>query len=157
MTQELHERARGLMDTARVEGISATDQAWLDAHLDSCAECAQFAAATEGALRTLRQVSVQVDPALVARTRRIVHLRASELNSRQSQWLPLWMSCALSWILGGLTLPWVWQGIQWAGRYVNLPGPVNILFLLVWWALPTLVVAALVASGSSKAVRDRQD
>ena len=47
MTQELHDRAKGLAATARVEGISPTEREWLEAHLQSCPNCAAFAGEME--------------------------------------------------------------------------------------------------------------
>ena len=155
MTQELHERAKGSAATARVEGISPTEREWLEAHLQTCPNCAGFAGEMERALRSLRQVSVRVDPDLVARTRRAVRLRAHELHERQSQWLPVWMSCAISWVLGGITLPLVWRGIAWVGQYINLPSPVEVLILIIWWALPTLAVAALVGANRAQGADER--
>lgn len=154
MTQELHERAKGLIATARVEGISESEHEWLAGHLQSCPNCADYAGELEHALRSLQQISVQVNPALVVRTRRAVHLRANELQGRQSQWFPLWMSCALSWVMGGLTLPLVWRGIEWIGQYINLPSPVGILILITWWALPTLVVAAVAGAKGKVSARE---
>ena len=146
MTKDLHDRAKELAVASRVEGISASDRAWLDTHLQNCAACQEFSSATERAIRGLHLVPVQVDPALVDRTRRAVHRRASELRGRQSQLVPLWMLCALSWVVGGLTLPLVWEGIEWLRRYVDLPSPVGVLLLIVWWALPTLVVAVYLSA-----------
>jgi hypothetical protein len=146
VTQEFHERAKGLIASARVEGISGNDREWLEQHLQSCVECAACAGEMENTLRSLRQISIQVNPELVARTRRAVHLRASELHAQKSQWIPLWMSCALSWVLGGLTLPLVWQAIKWVESYLSLPSPVGIFLLMLWWALPTLVVAAFLGT-----------
>jgi hypothetical protein len=150
VTQELHERAQGLIAAARVEGISSADREWLDAHLQNCVSCSECANETEQAIRSLHLISVQIDPALVARTKRAVHLRAREIHGRHSQLWPLWMSCALSWVLGGITLPLVWRGIEWMGQYVNLPSPVGIFLLALWWALPTLGVAALISTKGAK-------
>lgn len=150
MTQELHERARGLIATARVEGISPTDRDWLDAHLQSCASCSECASATEQAIRSLQLAPVQIDPALVARTQRAVHRRSNEIRAFHAQLVPLWTSCAISWVLGGITLPLVWRGIEWVGQYVTLPSPVGILLLVLWWALPTLGVAALISAKGVK-------
>lgn len=154
MTQEFHERAKGLIATARVERISPAESEWLQQHLQGCPNCAGYASELEHALRSLQQTSVRVDPALVARTRRAVHLRAGELHAHKSQWLALWMLCAISWILGGITLPLVWRGIEWVGQYINLPSPVGILILILWWALPTLAVAAFVGAKGSPAAGD---
>lgn len=154
MTQEIHRRAQGLIAAARVEGISPADREWLDAHLQSCSSCSEFANETEQAIRSLHLISVSVDPQLAARTRRAVHLRAKELQGQQSQLVPLWMSCALSWVLGGITLPLMWRGIEWVGQYLNLPSPVGILLLITWWALPTLAVAVLLGAKGSQVSRD---
>ncbi|HLY59498.1 MAG TPA: hypothetical protein VKV95_01915 [Terriglobia bacterium] len=151
MTQELHNRAQGLIAAARVEGISPTDREWLDAHLQNCSSCSEYASDTEHAIRSLHLISVQVDPALVARTKRAVHIRARQLNGQRSQLWPLWMLCAISWVLGGITLPLVWRGIEWVGQYVNLPSPIEIFLLVLWWALPTLGVAAFISSKGAKA------
>jgi hypothetical protein len=151
MTQELHQRARGLIAAARVEGISAADRQWLDGHLQSCESCSECASATEQAIRSLQLASVQIDPALVARTQRAVHLRSNEIRAFHTQLVPLWMSCAISWVLGGITLPLVWRGIEWVGQYVDLPSPVGILLLVAWWALPTLGVAAFISAKGAKA------
>ncbi|HEV2351113.1 MAG TPA: hypothetical protein VG028_14825 [Terriglobia bacterium] len=151
MTQELHERAKGLIVASRVEGISPADREWLEGHRQSCSICSEWASATEQAIRSLQLVSVQVDPALVSRTKRAVHLRAYELRGHQAQWWPLWISCALSWVLGGITLPLVWRGFEWVEQYVNLPGPVGIFLVVLWWALPTLGVAALISARGVKA------
>lgn len=151
MKHDLHERARQLIATARVEGVSSNDREWLDAHLQSCSSCSETANATEQAIRSLRQFAVRVDPALIARTRRAVRLRSSEIHSIHAQMVPLWMSCAISWVLGGVTLPWVWRGIEWAGHYLNLPGPIEVFLLVLWWALPTLGIAVLIPTKGAKA------
>ena len=43
MSGEHHERAHELLAAAQVEGLSAADQAWLDSHLDGCADCRVYA------------------------------------------------------------------------------------------------------------------
>jgi len=110
--------------------------------------------ATEQAIRSMRQFAVQVDPALIARTKRAVHLRSREIQGFHAQLVPLWTSCAISWVLGGVTLPWVWRGIEWVGQYLNLPTPIEVFLLVLWWALPTLGVAALMTTRGAKATND---
>ena len=151
MTKDPHSRAQELIAAARVEGISPSDHEWLNAHLQDCSDCFKCATETEQAIRSLRQVQVQIDPALVARTKRAVHLRAREIQGRQSQLWPLWMSCAISWVLGGITLPLVWRSIEWVGQYMDLPSPIGYLILVIWWALPTLAVATFVSAKKSQA------
>jgi anti-sigma factor RsiW len=149
MKEDLHERATRLIAAKRVEGNSTNDQAWLAAHLEGCPACDEQAEAAERTIHALRQVTVQVNTELVDRTRRVVQLRAQEMRVRQAQLLPLWMSCALSWVLGGLTLPLLWRAVGWLEGYVKLPDAVWVLVLVLWWALPTLAAAAiLIAKGS---------
>jgi len=71
-----HERAERLISASRVEGNSARDQAWLDAHLEACGRCAALARSTESALGSLRSLSVPIDAFLVNGTRLKVYLRA---------------------------------------------------------------------------------
>jgi len=155
MSADAHEKAKRLIAARYVEGIGAADREWLDGHLETCSDCSEFARATERAIRSVRGVSVRVDPELVARTRQAVQLRASELRGRQAQWLPLWMSCAVSWVLGGLSMPLVWRGVVWIEQYVNLPSPVWILLLMLWWALPTLAMAAVLGARQLHASDER--
>jgi hypothetical protein len=155
MTNDVHEKAKGLIAAAPVEGIANDDRAWLDAHLESCSHCAELATSTERVIRDLRSVTFRVNPELVDRARRGVHLRARELQVRRAQLLPLWMSCAVSWVLGGLTLPLVWRGIEWMGRYAEMPTPVWILLIFLWWALPALAVAAWLSARGSRAADGR--
>jgi predicted anti-sigma-YlaC factor YlaD len=155
MMEDLHERARRLIAAKGVEGISTNHQAWLDAHLEGCSACAEMAEAVERAIRTLRSVTVQVNTELVDRTRRVVQLRAHELRGRQAQLIPIWMSCALSWLLGGLTLPLVWRLVEWVGLYVKLPDDIWVLVLVLWWTLPTLAAAALLTAKGSQVSGDR--
>lgn len=155
MTADLHEKAKRLIAADHVEGIAAADRRWLDAHLAACSGCSEFASATERAIRSVRGLSVRVDPELVAHTRRAVRLRAVELRGQQAQWLPLWMSCAVSWVLGGLSLPLVWRGIIWVEQYVKLPSPVWIILLMLWWALPTVAMAAVLGAKRLQATDER--
>ena len=65
------------------------------------------------------------------------------------------MSCAVSWVLGGLTIPLLWREIVWIEQYVKLPTPVWILLLMLWWALPTLVMAAILGAKRFQASDER--
>jgi hypothetical protein len=144
----LHERAERLIAQAHVEGlegISPTDREWLDRHLDECGRCAGTRDTTERALRSLRSLTIQVDPELVSRTRLLVRFRASELARRGTGMLPVWVSCALSWILGIVTAPLVWRGFEWIGQHAGVPNFVWQAGFVAWWLLPGLIAAALLA------------
>ncbi len=144
MNESIHERAERLIAESRVEGISPAEQEWLNGHLDECVPCAALAESTDRAVRSLRSVSVHVDPALINRTRLSVFLRARELRERRVQMLPLWISCALSWVLGVVSAPYVWRGFEWIGHRVGAPDLMWQMAFVLWWTLPAVAVVAIV-------------
>ncbi|HXY01197.1 MAG TPA: hypothetical protein VEI54_09775 [Candidatus Limnocylindrales bacterium] len=157
MTENLHTRAQQLFAQSLVEGLSSTDQAWLDAHLRDCAACAREAASTHDLLRALRNVPVAVPRDLAARTQMLVRLRAQESAEASGSGALLWIITAASWLLGILSAPLVWRGFTWVGEQLNLPKPVLELGFVLWWAVPALVAVAIVLHqrAASSGVRSR--
>jgi hypothetical protein len=145
MNPEAHERAGRLIDACNVEGISAPEHAWLEAHLAECAVCRDRAHANERALQALRSNSVVVDPSLVRTTKARVRLRAGELRENQARLRALWISCGLSWVLGTLTAPLLWQALGWLGRNFEMSQVVRVTLLAFCWFAPASVVGAIVA------------
>lgn len=145
MNPEVHERACRLIDAWHVEGISAPEGEWLDAHLAECTACRGRARANERVLQALRSNTVTVDPALVSRTQARVRLRSRELRENQVRMRALWISCALSWVLGVASAPLVWRAFQWVGLRAALPNLVWKTAFALWWLLPAGAVAALLA------------
>ena len=66
-----HERAIDLITRQGVEEIAVTDSAWLEAHLATCSDCAEYAEACENTGRLLRAVAVTASPALVMTSARL--------------------------------------------------------------------------------------
>jgi hypothetical protein len=155
MSEDAHQRAERLIVGNRVEGISPADQEWLNLHLESCARCAKLADSTEQALRSLRSLSVRVDPGLIRATRLRVHARGLELHKRHTQMTLLWVSCALSWVLGALSAPFVWRAFAWLGEYSKMPAIAWELGFALWWVLPGAAVAVVVVM--RRAQRERGD
>ncbi len=153
MSEDGHQRAERLIVENLVEGISSPDQEWLNLHLESCARCAKLADSTERALRSLRSVSVRVNPALVRATRLRVHARALELHERRTQMTLLWVSCALSWVLGALSAPFVWRAFAWLGERSKMPAIAWKLGFALWWALPAAAVAVVLMMRRTQAER----
>ena len=146
-----HQRAERLLLEASVDTLSPSDQRWLAAHLEACERCAHFAQSTTSAIAQLRTVSVAVDPELVSRTRVLVKFRARELERQHSWLLPVWILCALSWVIGIVTAPIVWRGFEWVGHRAGLPTLVWAGGFIVWWAVPVLVVILLLGAGRRQA------
>jgi len=143
MTHDVHARAQQLMAAAQVEGIPASEQAWLEQHLEGCAECAQSAALTQRAIEALRWVAVSADPALVEITRRRVQMRTLELAERQARLLPLAISCGLAALLSMVTLTCLWQGFAWLGEQWRLPALAWQAGFISAWFLPAALTAAV--------------
>ena len=145
MDSNSHQRAERLIAQARIETISAEDRAWLDQHIEECDRCAGLSDTTERALRSLRSVTVQVDPELVRRTQLMVRFRANQLAGERAGMLPVWIFCGLSWILGVATAPLVWRGFEWLGRHAGVPNIVWQAGFVGWWLLPGFIAVALLA------------
>ena len=92
--------------------------------------------ANEHALQALRSNSVSVDPALVSTTQARVRLRARELRENQVRMRALWISCALSWVLGVASAPLVWRAFHWIGLHAALPKMIWESAFALWWLLP---------------------
>ncbi len=145
MNENVHQRAARLIATERIEGLSASERSWLDEHLEGCPDCAARARTTEEALRALRAISVPVRPALVTTTQFRVRMRARELREQESRMHGLWVSCALSWVLGVLSAPLLWWGFHWAGRHMALPDVAWQTAFALWWVMPAVATAAVLA------------
>lgn len=143
MKEDVHERAQKLIATWHVEGLVADDRAWLEAHLETCSACSARAQATERALCSLRGVVVPVNPTLVSSTQQRVRLHARELRDHQARMRALWVSCALSWLLGVLTAPLLWWALKWLTQRAALPEAVWLVAFPLLWTVPAAVVGAV--------------
>jgi len=160
MNPDVHQRAQKSIAAALVEGLPASEQAWLDEHIEECAACAQFAAATRRAIEGLRWVAVNASPALVQATQQRVRLRAWELAERQERLLPLAVSCGLAAFLSLVTVTYLWQGFAWLGEQWRLPALAwQAGFVSAWFLPASLTAVALwmrsraATNGNRQAVR----
>jgi len=144
MNETLHQRAQKLLAESLVEGITASDQAWLGQHLRECADCSHEAAATQELLQALRAVPVAVPQDLVARTQLRVRLRAQEASESSRSGQLLWVITGASWLLGVLSAPLVWRGFAWFGGQFGVPRLALEMGFVLWWTVPALAAAAAV-------------
>jgi hypothetical protein len=144
MSENIHARAQGLLAESLVEGISATEQSWLEQHLQRCEDCARQAETTRGLLRALRGVAVAVPTDLAARTQMRVRLRAQESAPGSRGSMVLWLLTGMSWLLGIFSAPLVWRGFGWLGAELGLPKVVLEFGFVLWWAVPALLAVAMV-------------
>jgi hypothetical protein len=151
MSGNAHERALQLIGQARVEGIAEADSTWLRAHMEKCDFCAEHACQTDRALRVLRTAAIPVPDGLASRTQFRVRLRAQELREREPKRRALWLACAVSWIFGVTSAPYVWSLFQWLGQRTGVPKLVWEVGFGLWWSIPALfAVAVLLMEGSRK-------
>lgn len=144
MTDNLHVRAQTLFAQSLVEGLSATDQSWLEQHLHSCSECARETSVTREVLRALRNVPIAMPRDLAARTQLRVRLRAQETAPASNSGMLLWVITGMSWLLGIFSAPLVWRGFAWFGAQFGLPKPVLEFGFVLWWTVPALIAVAAV-------------
>lgn len=144
MSENLHQRAQQLFSQSLIEGLAASDQQWLDAHLRDCGECAKEIASTSQLLQALRNVPVAVPRDLAVRTQMRIRLRAQESARKEGSGALLWIITAASWTLGILSAPLVWRVFTWVGAELNLPKPVLQMGFVLWWTVPALIAVGAV-------------
>jgi len=138
-----HDRARKLIDQHHVEGLAENERAWLDAHLAGCESCAEIAQSTENALRAMRSAVIEFPAGLASRTQFRVHLRAQQLREREPRSIAVWAVAGMSWLLGIVTAPYVWQLFAWAGDRLRIPKLVLEMGFGLWWLVPALVAGGI--------------
>jgi len=145
MRDDIHEQALQLIDKKQVEGLSAEERAWLEAHLESCVQCRKRALETERALRALRSAAPQFDATLALATQMRARVRARELSENAARMRALWISCALSWILGVASAPLLWPAFEWIGHRLAISRVVWMTGFALSWLAPAAITAALIA------------
>jgi anti-sigma factor RsiW len=145
MIEDMHERALQLVDKMQVEGLTAEERDWLEAHLESCSPCQIRARVTERALRALRSAVPRFEATLVQTTQMRARIRARELSEKAARMRALWISCTLSWILGLVSAPLLWRGCEWIGHRWAISRALWMTGFALSWVAPAAVVAAVMA------------
>jgi putative zinc finger protein len=157
MREENHERALQFIDKMRLEGLTTAEREELQAHLETCASCQEQERQTEVALRAFRAAAPRFDGSLVIRTQMQVRVRALEITENAARLRALWISCALSWVLGVVSAPLMWRGFEWIGHRLALSRVVWITGFALAWIAPAVVTAAIIAwRQAERAVGSRQ-
>ena len=150
MSENVHQRALQLIAQARVEAIAEAHDTWLRAHLDQCEFCTEHANQTDRALRSLRTAVIALPDGLAGRTQFRVRLRAQELREREPKRRALWFTCAVSWIFGVATAPYVWSLFQWFGQRTGVPKMVWEVGFGLWWTIPAFFAVAVLLMENSR-------
>jgi len=142
VTQSSHDEVRRLIATSASD-LSEVQQALLQAHLQDCGPCRDYAAATAEIVRALRGVPLAADPRLVRNTQAYVRARAVALRKRQ-QWLRLVaLACPSVGLSAAITTPLVWRAFQWMGTYAGLSRQLWQVGFAFYWVVPALLVSVL--------------
>ena len=142
-----HERARKLIALAGSEAPTVADQlssnAWLAAHLETCAACRAFAENVAETIQGLRAIPVAAERSLVATTQLRVRRRALELQrQRERLWLVA-VSCIAVTLGALLSTVALWRGFEWLGERAQVASSVWLVGFLVFCGMPALVVGIL--------------
>jgi predicted anti-sigma-YlaC factor YlaD len=143
MDNDAHERARRLVALAGPEALSGPDQAWLAAHVETCASCRAFAENAGETIRGLRGIPIAAERSLVSTTQMRVRRRALELQRhRERVWL-VSVSCTAVTLCALLSAVALWRGFEWLGTRAQLASSVWQFGFLVFCVLPALVAGIL--------------
>ena len=153
--ENIHDRAQQLISQERIEGIPASENNWLAAHLQECESCANFARKTSAALRSLQTIPIALPAGLAERTQFRVGLRAQQLRQHEPRRRALWIAAGISWVAGVASAPFVWRLFAWLGEQAGVPKLVWEMGFGLWWAVPALIAAVVLLSEHEKQSSER--
>jgi predicted anti-sigma-YlaC factor YlaD len=152
---EIHERARKLIALSGSEQVSNADQAWLNAHLNSCESCREFAENSREAIRSLRAFPIVAGGVLVSTTRIRVRERAQELQRRQEWLWVIWVCCSAVTLCTALTTAILWRGFAWIGQQARLFPPVWQVGFVALYLMPSILAGIiLLARGTHLVIHE---
>jgi hypothetical protein len=147
--KDIHERARHLIALSGSAGQSdgqnsdQSSNAWLAAHLETCASCRAFAANVAESIRGLRAIPIAAGRGLVSATQMRVRHRALELQHHRERLWIVSISCAAVTFGALLTTFVLWRGFEWLGERAQLASSVWQVAFLVFCMAPALAVAIM--------------
>jgi predicted anti-sigma-YlaC factor YlaD len=143
MNREPHERARELVALSSPEALSAADQSWLGAHLETCASCRTFAENVAVTIRGLRAIPIAAERGLVATTQMRVRQRALELQRERERMWMVSVSCIAVTLCALFSAVIVWRGFEWLGAQAQVASSVWQVGFLVFCLMPALITGIL--------------
>jgi predicted anti-sigma-YlaC factor YlaD len=161
---DAHQQARKLIALSGAEILSAnqlSDQqssnAWLAAHLETCASCRTFAENAADTIHGLRAIPIAAGRGLVSTTQIRVRRRALELQrQRERMWLVA-VSCTAVTLCALLSTVAFWLGFAWLGARAQLASSVWQVGFLVFCVMPALVAAILLLAKAKDKDKDKDN
>jgi len=149
-----HERALELVMRHGTEELAGMDEAWLQAHLAECPECAGFAGSFQQSGEWFRGGNIVATRNLVTTTQAQVRARALQLEEHRSRMVLI----AIAFCLGMCTSAmsgWLWWKFgAWVAERAGLSLAIVQPGIFVAWMLPSVVIAIAMLL-SSRPVIDR--
>ena len=146
MNPDAHQQARKLIALSGAEALSAdrttrelSSNAWLAAHLETCASCRAFAANATETILGLRAIPIAAGQSLVSTTQIRVRRRALELQRRRERLSLVSVTCTAVTVCALLTTFALWRGFEWLGARAQLSPSVWQVAFLVFCVMPALV------------------
>jgi predicted anti-sigma-YlaC factor YlaD len=147
---DAHQRARKLIALSGAEALSANElsdqqssNAWLAAHLESCASCRTFAENAAEAIHRLRAIPVAAGRGLVSTTQSRVRRRALELQRHRERMWTVVVACTAVTLSALLSTFVLWRGFEWLGARAELAPSILQVAFLVFCMMPALLAAIL--------------
>jgi predicted anti-sigma-YlaC factor YlaD len=134
-----HERARMLIALSDLE-TSAAERAWLNAHLEACSSCRDFAETSRETVSALRSVSVTASRSLVSATQARIRRRAFELQRHRERMWVIGVCCFAVTLGSAVSIAALWGGLAWMGQQARLSDPLWQIGLMALGTMPAVVV-----------------
>jgi predicted anti-sigma-YlaC factor YlaD len=168
MTRNLHERAReiivlaGVGDRNQARGrdrnediVDPQEQIWLQAHLQECAACRDYADAASRAVSVLRSQPLAADSGLVRTTQMRVRVRALELRRQQERFWLVSLACLFVGVSAVITTSLFWRAFEWMGVRAGVSNWVWQTGFIFFWIAPSLIVGAVIVARGTQLTGNR--
>ncbi len=147
MKSNSHDEARRLIVLG--DDLADTQRAWLQTHLQECADCREYAEAAGRTVRAVRSQPLAADSSLVRITQMRVRSRALELRQHQERMWLVRTACALVGLSAAISTPLFWRAFAWMGEWAGASSWAWQSGFAFFWIVPALVVSAfLLARGT---------
>ena len=159
MTRDVHQQMRewialtGAALTGK-DGVSEAQQSELQAHLQDCDSCREYADATTQVIRSLRSVPMTATPALVRRTQARVRQHAQLLRQHKERLWMVGVACAGIGFSASVTIPIMWRIFSWLGSWAGVSSPVWETGFGIFVIAPALLVSLLLLARGTRLTDD---
>lgn len=155
MTDHNHDRALELIMRRGTEELAVGDKTWLESHLDTCADCTEYAEAFASAAKLMRTTTVMATATLVTSTQTRLRARAHQLEEQRARMVLLAMSFCLGAVSSAVSAWLWWRFGSWVAERLGMSQAIvqpGIMFFLL---LPAVVIAGLMLAFPQHVLEER--